>query len=111
MGDQLNTVPVRSFTLNDKKFDTTFAQHLILSQHPDPRTLKLESRRVVFPRTIDVVAGSTSHTSRADTARDMIVTLKRRSPPPPGLGHHECTRTTIEVKGRSAPAELQQCWL
>lgn len=100
------TVPVRSFTLNDEKFDTTFAQQVIPLQHPDPRTLKLGLRRVVNPRTASDVAGPILHTSRADTARDMIVTLKRRSSPPPGLGHHESTRTAIGVKKRSSPAEL-----
>jgi hypothetical protein len=105
--DLIKTLPVRSLALNDEMFDPTFAQ-VIHPQHSDPCNLTLGSRRAVIPHTVDVVvAGPTLHTSRADTARDMIETLRRRSSPPPDLGHHECTWTSIKVKRCSAPAELQ----
>lgn len=105
--DQIKTIPVRSLALNDEMFDATFVQRVIDTQHSDPCNSAIGSSAVI-PRTVDVVvAGSTLHTSRADTARDMIVTLRRRSSPPPGLGHHECTRTSVKVKRCSAPAELQ----
>lgn len=100
--DQIKTVPVRSLALNGDKFDTTFAQQIIRPQHPDPRALT-----AVIPHTVDLVAGPTLPPSRADTARDMIATLKRRSSPPPGLGRHECTWSSTKVKRCSAPAELQ----
>jgi hypothetical protein len=97
--DQIKTFPVRSLALNEGKFDTTFAQQVIRPQHPDSWPLT-----AVIPRTVDLVAGPTLPTSRADTARDMIATLKRRSSPPPALGRHECTWTN--TKRCSAPAEL-----
>lgn len=100
--DQIKTVPVRSLALNDEKFDTTFAQQVIHPQRPDPWPLT-----AVIPRTVDLVAGPTLPTSRADTARDMIATLKRRSSPPPAFGRHECTWLSTKVKRCSAPGELQ----
>jgi len=100
--DRIKTVSVRSLALNGARFNTTFAQQVICPRHPDPCTLT-----TVIPHTVDFMAGPTLHVSRADTARDMIATLKRRISPPVGPGRHECTWASTKVKRCSAPAELQ----
>ncbi|KAF8446130.1 hypothetical protein L210DRAFT_3529126 [Boletus edulis BED1] len=100
---QIKTLPVR-LALNDETCDTSLNQQVIHPERSGPCTLTRESRRTVFFHTVDVAAGPTLHTTRADTARDMIVTLGRRNSPPPDLGRHECTRTSTEVKRWSASA-------
>lgn len=89
-------------------FDTAVAQQVTRSQHSDPCNLVLGWRRAITFRSVDVATGPALHASRVDTARDMILTLGRRSSPPPGLGRSECAQNSIGVKRWNAPAELQQ---
>lgn len=102
--DQIQTVPIRSLTPNDEMFDTTFAQQANSPRLPDPCNLTQESRRAVTPHTVGVVTGPTI---RSDIARDMVVILRRRSSPPPGLDHNGCARTRTAMRRCSAPAEMK----
>ncbi|KIJ21574.1 hypothetical protein PAXINDRAFT_65019 [Paxillus involutus ATCC 200175] len=105
-------LPVRSLSMDDAKFDIAPAQRVIPPQSPN-LCAPLEVRTTLIPRTVSVATVALNESNlrafgRSNTARDMMQTLKRRSsPPPPGLGYHVCTQTSIKLKRHSAPAELQ----
>ncbi|KAG9314534.1 hypothetical protein JVU11DRAFT_5332 [Chiua virens] len=104
-GNQSQAITVRSVALNDEKVDITFGQQVVYPPYLDTFTLKLGTRHTIIPHAAHIMTAPTLSANRADTTRNLIMTLRRRSSP--RLGHHKYTQTSTEAERCSSPAKLR----